>query len=248
MADKVIKAIRYSGSNWENVAGNSMPSTFGLKIFEPGDDMFAIGERIARKLNEFEFHSGEFDHLDINFTTVFSPGEFAVSGRQTEKWLKYVDFGLDPGSFNAKTKEERDSFIMEATFQVLNRMYLGNESNLKIIAKVKDLTRLYGRKLVIGYKIKETKSYKIEIGYQIKPYGPKSIALLNYHDKKTGFKGMATYDLDFYDNIYTLIDSISVKDKTIICTPKKSFRAEVYNESYPVPLQFEISSLNPIVK
>jgi len=75
MADKIIKEIRYSESEIENIEGNSLPGNFG-KIFKPTTDAVAIGQRIARKLNELKFVSGEFDHININFTTTMPEGEF----------------------------------------------------------------------------------------------------------------------------------------------------------------------------
>lgn len=66
MKDKIIKDIRYSESEILNIEGNSHPSNFG-KIYIGVLDVVAIGQRIARKLNELKFVSGEFDHIDINF-------------------------------------------------------------------------------------------------------------------------------------------------------------------------------------
>lgn len=91
MKDKIIKEIRYSGSEIENIEGNSLPRNVN-EVFEATTDTVAIGQRIARKLNELKFVSGKFDHIDINFITTLQQGEFKISNRDVEKWLKYVDF------------------------------------------------------------------------------------------------------------------------------------------------------------
>lgn len=243
MADKIVKEIRYSESEIMNIEGNSLPGNFG-KIYKAGLDVVAVGQRIARKLNEFKFVSGEFDHIDINFTTVLQHDEFKMSKRYVEKWLKYVDYGLLPSIFNTKTDTEKCDFIRETTFKVLKCIYSSDAEKMETIAKVEDLIHRFDTEIRIHYKTKETSSYKIEISYQIKPNGGSSKAIVEYLDKKQNFKGQAIFDLHFYDDIYPLVDIISVKDSVIILNPKKSFRADLYNERYKTPLQFPINQLD----
>ena len=245
MADKIIKEIRYSESEIVNIEGNSLPGNFG-KIYKAGLDIVAIGQRIARKLNELKFVSGEFDHIDINFTTVLQQDEFKVSKRDVEKWLKYIDYGLSPSFFNAKTDSQKSDFIRDTTFNAFKDIYFSDTEKLDTIAKVENLIHRFDTELRIHYKTKETSSYKIDISYQIKPNGGSSRAIVEYFDKKQNFKGQAFFDLRFYDDIYPLVDTISVKDTLVILSPKKSFRAEVYNERYKTPLQFPINRLDEI--
>lgn len=245
MADKIVKEIRYSESEMENIEGNSLPGNFG-KIYKTGLDIVAIGQRIARKLNELKFVSGEFDHIDINFTTLLQHEEFRMSKRDVEKWLKYVDYGLSPSIFNTKTDTEKCDFIREATFKVLKCIYSSEAEKIETIAKVENLVHRFDTEMRIHYKTKETSSYKIDISYQIKPNGGSSKAIVEYLDKKQNSKGQAFFDLRFYDDIYPLVDTISVKESVIVLNPKKSFRAELYNERYKTPLQFPINQLDKI--
>jgi|SRR3989339_319038 len=245
MADKIIKEIRYSESEIVNIEGNSLPGNLG-KIYKAGFDIVAIGQRIARKLNELKFVSGEFDHIDINFTTVLQQDELTVSKRDVEKWLKYIDYGLSPCFFNAKTDSQKSDFIRNTTFNALKDIYFSDTEKLDTIAKVENLIHRFDTELRIHYKTKETSSYKIDISYQIKPNGGSSKAIVEYFDKKQNFKGQVFFDLHFYDDIYPLVDTISVKDNRVILSPKKSFRAEVYNERYKTPLQFTINRFDEI--
>lgn len=245
MADKTIKEIRYSESEVENIEGNSLPGNFG-KTYKATLDTVAIGQRIARKLNELKFLSGEFDHIDINFTPILQQDEFKVSKRDVEKWLKYIDYGLSPTLFNIKTDEEKSDYIKDTTFKVLNSLYSADEEKVKIITEVENLINRFGAKIKVNYKSKETNSYKVDISYQIKPNGSSSKAIIEYLDKNINFKGETYIDLHFYDDIYPLVDTIAVKDNVIILNPKKSFRAEHYNNRYKTPLQFPINQLDKI--
>jgi hypothetical protein len=245
MKEKIIKDIRYSESEILNIEGNSLPSDFG-KIYIGVLDIVAIGQRIARKLNELKFVSGEFDHIYINFTTVLHQDDFKVSKRDVEKWLKYVDYGLSTSFFNAKTDSRKRDFIKEATFKALKAIYSSDEENLAIIEKVENLIHRFDTELSIHYKTKETNSYRIDISYQIKPNGGSSKAIVVFNDKRKNFKGTVFFDLRFYEDIYSLIDTITLKDKHIILSPKKSFRAGVYNDQYKTPLMFPTDQLREV--
>jgi hypothetical protein len=245
MADKIIKEIRYSESEVDNIEGNSLPRNFG-KIFIATPDIVAIGQRIARKLNELKFISGEFDHIDINFTTLLKHNDLKISERDAEKWLKYIDYGLLPSGFNTMTDDEKKTFLNETTFKILKTLYESEKQKLNVIEEVENLINRFNSQIKINYKTKETNSYKIDITYQIKPEDSLSKAIVQYWDKKTNFKGQTFFDLQFYDDIYSLVDTIAIRDNMIILNPKKSFRADLYNDRYKTPLQFAINQLDKI--
>ncbi len=54
MADRILKDIRFYESEIQNIEGQSMPHELG-KLFVPTNDTNAIGQRIARKLNELKY-------------------------------------------------------------------------------------------------------------------------------------------------------------------------------------------------
>lgn len=236
---RVIKDIRIYESDKENIAGNSMPHDTG-NIIKATPNMTFIAQRIARKLNEFKCSFGEFDHIYINLTAILEEDKMLFSSRKTLEWMQYIDVGINPSRFNALKDEEKEKYIQDLIFEVL---YFIAKDELKIhIDKTKQLIEKYKHELKIHYKTKETKSYKIEIYYQICPNLEHSLGILEYGDKKSGFKGSVDFYLHFYDDIYPLIDTVSVKQDDVIMKPKKSFRAQMYNERYKVPLVFNLSS------
>lgn len=239
MENKILKDIRYYESNWPNISGQSAPANLG-KIFKLLDvDSVSIGQRIARKLNELNFISGSFDHIYINFTTLLNENEIEISNRITEKWIQYINYGLDPIKFNSISIEDKYNSIFENTIKCLNYLYSNNKINLKLIEFVKNEILKYRSEIQIKYKSKITKSYSIDIFYQIKPNNCNSCFTINYTDKQ-GSKFINKIDLEFFDDIYFLIDTISVKDGMIILNPKKSYKAKLYNKRYKVPICIKI--------
>src|SRR5262245_15383199 len=67
--ERLFLDIRYYESDRENVVGSSLPNGPG-RIFTLPRSIHALGARIARKLREFGFVAGAYDHLYVNFTTV----------------------------------------------------------------------------------------------------------------------------------------------------------------------------------
>jgi hypothetical protein len=77
--------------------------------------------------------------------------------------------------------------------------------------------------------------------YQIAPKESFTKAIIEYQDKKTGSSHRTNFNLRFYDDIYPLVDTATLKDNKIILNPKKSFRADLYNERYKTPIELNIS-------
>jgi len=241
MTEKVIKDIRYFESNWENKDYSSIHSYIG-SIFKVPNDVTAIGQRIARKLNQLNFVSGVYDHLYINFTTCLKEGEMNISQRNVENWLVFIDYGLNTDAVNMLSDPEKSKLIQGLTFKIIKKLFSYDINRLKIIDSVESEIEKFASEMEIVYKTKETKSYKVVLSYQIRPNNSKSCAILEYWGKLQNiyFK-KKIFELEFFDDIYPLVDTISVKDGYIVFKPKKSYIAEVYNKRYKTPIKINIA-------
>lgn len=243
MADRIIKDIRLYESNKQNIAGESIPSELGT-ILIPTSDTNYIAQRIARKLNELKCTYGEFDHVYINLTSLLKENEINVSSRNIDKRIKYIDFGINPEKVNLLSDNEKDNFTKVLIFKSLEK--ISNDLNLNLIKQTKKLITEFDTEIKIYFKEKETNSYKIDIHFQIKPKNSSSRAVVKYWDKKNNLKYQGFILLEFYDDIYTLIDSVIVKDNILIFNQKKSFIADLSNKRYNTPIQLKISELEKI--
>ena len=240
MADRILKDIRFYESDYENIDGQSMPHELG-KLFHKTSNTNYIGQRIARKLNELKFTYREFDHIYINLTTFLSENEIVVSTRNIDKRIKYIDFGFNSATVNSLSEKDRNDFIKATTFKLLK--HISSNTNLELVNQVEHLVAEFGSEIKILYKSKETTAYKIDIYYQIASVSSGTQAIIEYVDKKVNacFKG--TFKLQFYDDIYPLVDTINLTTDRIILKPKKSFTADIHNERYKTPIELKLNEL-----
>jgi hypothetical protein len=244
MTNRIIKDIRFYELKPKDFNGN-FDGIVG-KVFQNSKDTNNIGQRIARKLNELEFISGEFDHIYINFSPNMSADEIIVSEKFIDKQIKYIDYGIEPKIFNSLTDFEKDLKVKEITFKALFLLYINDKQKTERISEVENLINKFETEIEIAYKTKETNSYRIEIGYMIKPKNSLSKIVVKYFDKKNNTKSIGTKDLNFYEDIFYLVDKISMKDEVIIFTSKKSTLGEIATEKYEKPVKIDTKQLRQI--
>ena len=238
MADRILKDIRFYESENQNIEGQSMPNELG-RLFIPTKDTTYIGQRIARKLNELKFSYGEPDHIYINLTTFLKENEIVVSNRNLDKRIKYLDFGINSGNLNSLSDIEKNNFIKSTTFKVL--IQISNDTNLELVNQTEKLISEFDTEIKIHFKSKETSSFKIDIYYQIEAVNGGTKAIIEYTDKKNDFCSLTNYKLQFYEDIYSLVDTIGLTENTIILKPKKSFTADIHNERYKTPITLRLA-------
>jgi hypothetical protein len=241
MTIRILKDIRYYESDKPNVEGQSMPGNLG-RIFQPTQDTNYIAQRIARKLNELQYSYGEYDHIYINLTTVLSENEIKLSSRNIDKTIKYIDFGVSQSKYNALTDQQKNAFLKSSTVGILET--ISHEFNLTLVNEMARQLSQFDTELSIRYKTKETTSYIIEIYYQIAPKDGFTKAIIEYQDKKNNNCYRTNFKLKAWDDIYSLIDTVSIKDNEVILNPKKSFRADLYNERYKTPIKIDIADFD----
>ena len=241
MEKRVIRDIRHYEQRPDNYTGK-FDGTFG-NVYKGSFEVQCIGQRIARKLNELEFITGDFDHLYIYLTNKLENGAIVERDFEYDKQMKCFDFGQDTNEFNSLTDNEREKRISEITFKVLKWKFGQNTRDRELIDSVENLIEKVGRELVVNYKEKETKDYKLNIGFQIAPIDNRSKIVIDCLTKKSNKQLTTTIDLHHYEDIYFLIDKITVNDQQIIFQPKKTMKAEFVTKNYSTPLTVDISKL-----
>jgi len=243
MADRIFKDIRYYESTWENVAGNSLPGDFGDISLKTEDSPY-IGQRIARKLNELKYSLGEPDHLYINFTTTLQADEWHLSTRNVEKWIQYINYGIDPKRLHSLSEADKNNFIKKTTIKILKN--ISTPQQLPSVELVEQLIEEQGTALKIAYKTKETNAYKIDIFYQINVENAGTRAVVEYTDKKENTRLGKTFPLNLFGDIYSLVDSISFVKGKIILKPKKSLTASYICNDYKTPIELDLATFEKI--
>jgi uncharacterized ubiquitin-like protein YukD len=234
MDNRIIKDIRYFETKPEDYQGK-FDGILG-NVYQNSPDTKYIGQRISRKLNEFEFISGEFDHIYINLTPKLEDNEIRESNDFLDKRIKVFDHGFKISAFNNLSDFEKDTKIKEITFKVLHWIYKSDDLKMQMITNVKNLIDKYNRHLTIKFKSKETKNYRIDLNFQIRPENDKSKLIIEYFDKKEKNTRQGILDILDYEDLYSLIDKIALKDGFIVFQPKKSYHAKLVAGKYKKPL------------
>lgn len=242
--DRIIKDIRFCEIKPKDFVG-SFNGIIG-NVYKTTEDTNSIGHRIARKLNELEFICGEFDHIYINLTEKIETGKIIENDKFLDKRIKYVDYGIEPNKFNSLTEFEKDQLIRNITFNSLFLIFEKDKDKIGKIIEVENLIKKFESEIEIGYKTKVTNSYKIEIGYMIKPKNTLSKIVVKYFDKKNQTQNIEMKDLFFYEDIFYLVDKIDVKDGKIIISHKKTNLAEIATKKYEKPIVIEINKMKII--
>ena len=233
MDSRVIKDIRFFEIKPDDYQGK-FDGMLGNVIHNSPDTMY-IGQRIARKLNEFGFISGEFDHIYINLSNKLDENKIIESDVFLDKRIKYFDYGLSNSVFNKLTDLEKDKVIKEITFKVLRWIYRADDLKLELISKVQNLIDKYEKCLMIKFKTKETRQYRIDLNLQIRPVDNKSKLIIEYTDKKENNTRQGILDILDYEDLYSLVDKVNLKDGFIVFQPKKSYHAELVAGKYKNP-------------
>lgn len=242
--ERLFLDIRYYESAVENVVGASLPSGPG-RVFDFPKSIHALGARIARKLREYGFVAGVFDHLYVNFTTVLPEGHRRYSPREVEERIKYLDFGLVPEQTNHLSDMDKESLVCRATFDVLRFVASERLDQLALVERVAAEIEEKRSELEIVHKTKDTATFGVTVTYQICPKGQASVGLIEYHEKKSGQRLKSKFvTLNHYEDVYALIGSISVSGGVIILKPRPSFQASLSTEAYRVPIQIPIADLD----
>ena len=233
MDNRIIKDIRYLETKPEDYHGK-FDGILG-NIYQNSPDTKYIGQRIARKLNEFGFISGEFDHIYINLSPKLEDNEISESNDFLDKRIKVFVYGFQISVFNNLSDFEKDKKIKEIAFKVLHWIYKSDNLKTQLITNVKNLMDKYNKRLTIKFKTKETKDYRIDLNFQIRPENDKSELIIECFDKKENNTQQVILDILDYEDLYSLIDKIILKDGFIVFQPKKSYHAELVAGKYKKP-------------
>lgn len=220
----------------------SLPDYAGT-LYLVTKDMYAIGERFARKLRELDFVAGEADHIYVVMTPLLEEKEVRLSDRQVEKRIKLVYVGVVPEWFNKQADEEKEQTILELVNCVLESIAIDTEQKQRV-QEVYALMQQRGSELEIIHLIKETRSYRVTLSYQIKPLGRKSAAIAEYVDLKEQTRRKGVFlELDHYEDIFLLASSLAVKNGRLELKPRTSRVASYRSPSYSTPVSFPVASL-----
>lgn len=237
---KTLRDIRFYTSEESNYSGKGIPSDCSGLLHYP-TVLNCWGGRIAQRLESDSFSLGDFDHLYINFTCGIPDGEFRFADRATEKWMRYVDVGVNFDSLREFDEDTLEKFLIERALNSLLFLSKGDTNKARIVENLREEITKHGTDIEIRVKEKLTRTYSVLVTYKLRPNGLESYGLVEYIDVKSG-NGFKTKFVDLLgsDDIFFLVGSITIKNGCISIKPRTSFRASLFTENYDVPIEIKI--------
>ncbi|MDH4318953.1 MAG: hypothetical protein OEV64_11220 [Desulfobulbaceae bacterium] len=240
--DKTLVDIRYYASDKPNETGESLPSSCS-RFFEFPMLLNYWGARIAIILGSAGLSLGDFDHLYINYTNTISKGSLVFPERTPEKWLRYIDYGVSFDDLKLLKESELEGFIIRSTFECLQHICNESKEKMEMIKSAAMDVEKYGTEIELPVKSKKTKSYSVVVSYKLRPQGEGSYGIVTHTNHKTGASFSKRFiDLKGPSDIFSLVGSITVKNNKIVIKPRASFRANIYTNSYQVPMEVDINA------
>jgi hypothetical protein len=163
--ERLFLDILYYESDYENIGGASLPGGPG-RIYRLPKSIHACGARIARKLREYGFVAGVFDHLYVNYTTVLDGGQIRYSPREAGERIRYIDYGLSPERTNRLTETEKESLVCKSTFDILRFAAGQRPPQLPLVEQVASDIEAKGSELEIVHKTKETATSSVTVQHE----------------------------------------------------------------------------------
>ena len=239
--EKALIDIRYYASDSPNETGKSLPSSCS-RFFEFPKLFHYWGARIATILGARGLSLGEFDHLYINYTNAIPEGTMVFSERTPEKWLRYIDYGVNFEELKSFKKSNLEVFVIRSTFECLEHLCNSSTEESGLLKLVSLEVEKCGTEIELPVKAKDTKSYSVLVCYKLRPQGAASYGIVKYINHKTGLTFSKRFvDLKGPSDIFPLVGTISVKDGKILIRPRPSFKAGLYTSSYQVPMEIDIN-------
>lgn len=204
----------------------------------------AIGARIARKLRELGYTIPGYDHVYIVFTPVQAARTVRPSRVVLESWQRHFSVGADPAQVGALDGAEREGFVVDATLRVLRRIAGADACKRAMLRQVGREIARDGENLEIFHREFSSKALQARVSYRIHASGMRGSGWIEIEERATGRRARQAFvDLDAYDDLYALVDRVTVTKGVVTMTPRKSASAGMVVRRYQTPMRVNIEAL-----
>ncbi len=162
MSAKVIRDISYMENTVQTTIGSRLPEEVG-EIYHPSKHYAVIGQRFALLLREAGFKLTDFERLVIVFSQAMPKGEAAISERITDKWMRYVDYGLSVEDFERLSDAEKQQEIFQLTKAILLNFFADTKEKKRMVEDAAKKIENDGEALDIVYQMKNDKAVNVKV-------------------------------------------------------------------------------------
>lgn len=161
MTAKVIQEIVFMENTMETTIGSRLPEEAG-SIYQLAEGYSVVGQKMALLLREKGFTLMDFDRLTIVLSEAVPEGAIVFSERITDKWMRYVDYGIKAASVNSMTAEGQEDALLEAAQRVLRELFVDTAEKAAILEEAVEAIKTHSEEIDIIYQAKQDKVVRVE--------------------------------------------------------------------------------------
>lgn len=161
MTAKVIQEIVFMENTMETTIGSRLPEEAG-SLYQLAEGYVVVGQKLALLLREKGFTLMDFERLTIVLSEAVPEGAIVFSERITDKWMRYVDYGMKAAAINNMTPEEQDNTLLEAAQRVLRELFVDTAEKAAMLEEAVEAIKTYDEEIDIVYQAKQDKIVRVE--------------------------------------------------------------------------------------
>lgn len=212
-----------------------------MRYIEGCGEAVAFGRRVSRWLGSKGYSLGSWHHLYLCIIESDQPFKAATSRRDIEWWYSFIEI-LVPIGFSALADSDRNRILIERTQRLLVELLPDHGSEVEALCQE---TIRIGQALQFPLTTKRTKFGSVRASFNIPLDGRKAHLLVTITSPDGQLLAAPVVPLRFYSDADFLVGSVSVRDETIVVSPRKSFRSELITKPYGPPLVFPLGTFQP---
>lgn len=161
MTAKVIQEIVFMENTMETTIGSRLPEEAG-SLYQLAEGYIVVGQKMALLLREKGFTLMDFDRLTIVLSEAVPEGAIVFSERITDKWMRYVDYGIKRDVLNALTPKEQEDALLEIAQRVLRELFVDTAEKAAMLEEAVKAIQTYTEEIDIVYQSKQDKVVRVE--------------------------------------------------------------------------------------
>jgi hypothetical protein len=241
VADRILSEIGFyeTSEHGPDARLKNVGRLFGLRYKRE----LTFGVRIAEKLRQLAFRTGDTDRVTIAFCSAIPPGQIETTPERNPRFVRVL-YGAAPSEVNELDPEPRERFVIDCVLATLRHLFGGRRENSELLVQLEQDLAAQGTHLEIECKTKETERYRATVSFLIEPDQKKSCGVLRVTDKETGASYRKTFvKLAAYTDIFPLTGTITIARGAVKIKPRSSARSAGLTTQYKTPMEVGIEAM-----
>ena len=236
MTAKAIQEIVYMENTMETTIGSRLPEELG-SLYQLTHNYIVVGQRMALLLREKGFTFNDFERLTIVLSESVPEGEAVLSERITDKWMRYVDYGVARETLNALSAQEQEDAVLVIAQSVLKQLFCDTPEKAAMVDEAVAEIRAHLEEIDIVYQSKQDKTVRVETIVTIFREGPcRMLARISDTEGKLLTEQVLS-DCDNLQQALQYSGTILIRKNRVVIKPINNVMTK---ELQPIEIPFEI--------